>query len=217
MALNRTPTHAPGAPGKEGARKSPLDTAREVSSCAGFRTPAITRPATSSTAASGGVRRQPWEGILLLPFLPRPAQLITKRLTSILLSIPRPQFHQERRAAPRPASPAAQPRFEIDQPRVTRPAPRQRRRGEFSLMPAYPAAHPDDMPGAQILESQSIPGRQAVIHVRGLFLYRPEALDVKSPRPALRWSGARGDSSRAGSYPSRHQLGETQPTISMEN
>jgi hypothetical protein len=57
-------------------------------------------------------------------------------------SIPRPQFHLKRRPAPGPALSAEQLPFEVDQPGVTRPAPRQHRRGDFSLVPAYPAAHP---------------------------------------------------------------------------
>jgi hypothetical protein len=85
-------------------------------------------------------------------------------------SIPRPQFHLERRPAPGPALPAAQPPLEIDQTGVARPAPRQHLRGDFGLVPAYPAAHPDHMPDAQVFEPEGITGRQAVVHVRGLFL-----------------------------------------------
>jgi hypothetical protein len=104
-------------------------------------------------------------------------------------SIPRPQFHLERRPAPGPALSAAQPRFEIDQAGVARPAPRQRRRGDFSLMPAYPSAHPDHMPDAQALKPECIAGRRTVVHVRCLFLsawafsrQEPPALPARSRR-----------------------------------
>jgi hypothetical protein len=37
-------------------------------------------------------------------------------------------------------------------------------------VPARPAPHPDDMPGAQILDPERVAGRQAGVHVRFLFL-----------------------------------------------
>ena len=55
---------------------------------------------------------------------------------------PAAAIHLKRRPAPGPALSAEQLPFEVDQPGVTRPAPRQHRRGDFSLVPAYPAAHP---------------------------------------------------------------------------
>ena len=85
-------------------------------------------------------------------------------------SIPRAQFHLQRRLAPRPAFLAAQPPFEVDQASVPRSAPRQRCRGDFSTMPAHPAAHPDHMPDAQVLKPEGITGRQMIVHVQGLFL-----------------------------------------------
>jgi hypothetical protein len=66
--------------------------------------------------------------------------------------------HLKRPPTPGPAVPAAQPPFEIDQAGVTRPVPRQRRRGDVGLMPAYPAPHPDHMPGAQIFEPEGAAG-----------------------------------------------------------
>jgi hypothetical protein len=86
---------------------------------------------------------------------------------------------------PSPAFPAAQPPFEVDQAGVTRPAPRQRRRSDFTTMPAYPAPHPNHMPGAQVLEPEGITGRQAAVHVRGLFLPIRSFGRQEPPAPAF--------------------------------
>jgi hypothetical protein len=101
-------------------------------------------------------------------------------------SIPRPRFHLKRRPAPGPALSAAQPPFEVDQAGVARPAPRQRRRDDFSTMPAYPAPHPDHMPDSQVFEPEGITGRQTVVHVRGLFLSALSLDRQEPPAPGLR-------------------------------
>ena len=93
-----------------------------------------------------------------------------KAPASAVASIPRPQIHHDRGPASRPAIPAAQPSLEVHEAGVARLSPPQRRGGDFTRMPAHPAAYPHHMPGAQILKPRRIAGRHAVVHVLVLFL-----------------------------------------------
>jgi hypothetical protein len=59
-------------------------------------------------------------------------------------------------------------------------------------MPAYPAAHPHHMPGAQILKPERIAGRHASVHVRVLFLWAAAVKTPARPLPDLKQSGPEG-------------------------
>ena len=95
-------------------------------------------------------------------------------------------------AIPPQATPGLSPRiFGSAADPQGRPGAYQRRRGDFSSMPAHPAAHPDHMPHAQILKPEGITGRQTSVHVRYMFL--SARTFARQERPALSRTSTRED------------------------